>query len=126
MEVRAKPGKQRFAAIDILRGLVMVLMALDHSRDFFTNAPFDPLDLSQTTVPLFLTRWVTHLCAPVFIFLAGVSARQIASRCTRAELSRFLATRGLWLVVLEVTVVNFVWTLNLDYSSGAYLQVIWA
>jgi len=118
--------RARFPAIDILRGLVMLLMALDHVRDFFTNAPFDPLDLSSTTSALFMTRWVTHLCAPIFIFLAGVSAQLMTSRCARPELTRILATRGLWLVVLEVTVVNFVWTFNFDYSSGVYLQVIWA
>ena len=121
----AAAGRQRFPAVDILRGLVMLLMALDHVRDFFTNAPFDPLDLVRTTPALFMTRWVTHLCAPIFIFLAGISAQIMASRCTRPELIRVLVTRGLWLVILEVTVVNFVWTFNFDYSSGVYLQVIW-
>jgi uncharacterized membrane protein len=119
-------ARVRLPSIDMLRGLVMMLMALDHVRDFFSNARFDPLDLSHTTTPLFLTRWITHFCAPAFIFLAGVSARLMASRYTRAQLSRFLATRGFWLVILEVTVVTFVWTFGLDYSSGVYLQVIWA
>jgi len=116
----------RVPAIDTLRGLVMVLMALDHVRDFFTSARFDPLDLSQTTVPLFLTRWVTHLCAPTFVVLAGVSAYLMSQRCTRAELSRFLFTRGLWLVVLEVTLMSLVWTFNFRYDHGLFLQVIWA
>ena len=116
----------RVASIDILRGLVMVLMALDHVRDFFTDARFDPLDLSQTNAPLFLTRWITHFCAPTFVLLAGVSAYLTGRRCTRAELSRFLLTRGLWLVVLEVTLMSLVWTFNVRYDHGLFLQVIWA
>lgn len=116
----------RVASIDILRGLVMVLMALDHVRDFFTDAHFDPLDLSQTSAPLFLTRWITHFCAPTFVLLAGVSAYLTGRRCTRAELSRFLVTRGLWLVVLEVTLMSLVWTFNVRYDHGLFLQVIWA
>ena len=116
----------RVASIDILRGLVMVLMALDHVRDFFTSVRFDPLDLAQTSAPLFLTRWVTHFCAPTFVMLAGVSAYLMSQRCSRAELSRFLFTRGLWLVVLEVTLMSLVWTFNLRYDHGLFLQVIWA
>jgi len=116
----------RVASIDILRGLVMVLMALDHVRDFFTSVRFDPLDLSQTSVPLFLTRWVTHFCAPTFVLLAGVSAYLMSQRCSRAELSRFLFTRGLWLVALEVTLISLVWTFNVRYDHGVFLQVIWA
>src|SRR5687767_3074348 len=116
----------RVSSIDILRGLVMVLMALDHVRDFFTDVRFDPLDLSQTSAPLFLTRWITHFCAPTFVLLAGVSAYLTGRRCTRAELSRFLVTRGLWLVVLEVTLMSLVWTFNLRYDHGLFLQVIWA
>jgi uncharacterized membrane protein len=116
----------RVSSIDILRGLVMVLMALDHVRDFFTDVRFDPLDLSQASGPLFLTRWITHFCAPIFVFLAGVSAYLTGRRCTRAELSRFLFTRGLWLVVLEVTLMSLVWTFNVRYEHGLFLQVIWA
>jgi uncharacterized membrane protein len=116
----------RVASIDILRGLVMVLMALDHVRDFFSDAHFDPLDFSRTTAPLFLTRWITHFCAPTFVLLAGVSARLTARSCTRAELSRFLFTRGLWLIVLEVTLMSLVWTFNVRYDHGLFLQVIWA
>jgi uncharacterized membrane protein len=116
----------RVASIDILRGLAMVLMALDHVRDFFTDAHFDPLDLTQTAVPLFLTRWITHFCAPTFVLLAGVSAYLTGRRCSRAELSRFLLTRGLWLVVLEVTLMSLVWTFNVRYDHGLFLQVIWA
>jgi uncharacterized membrane protein len=116
----------RVSSIDILRGLVMVLMALDHVRDFFTDVRFDPLDLSQTSAPLFLTRWITHFCAPTFVFLAGVSAYLGGRRCTRTELSRFLFTRGLWLIVLEVTLMSLVWTFNVRYEHGLFLQVIWA
>jgi uncharacterized membrane protein len=116
----------RLQAIDMLRGLVIVLMALDHVRDYFTDARFDPLDLTQTHPALFLTRWVTHYCAPTFIFLAGVSAWLVSRRCTPAELSGFLFTRGLWLVILELTVVNYAWTFSVHYEIGVFLQVIWA
>jgi uncharacterized membrane protein len=116
----------RIGSIDALRGLVIVLMALDHVRDYFSAARFDPLDLTQTSVALFLTRWITHFCAPTFVLLAGVSAHLISMRCTRGELTRFLATRGAWLVILEVTVVNAAWNFNLTYQHGVFLQVIWA
>ena len=116
----------RVPSIDILRGLVMVLMALDHVRDFFSNVRFDPLDLAQTSAPLFLTRWVTHFCAPTFVLLAGVSAYLMSQRCSRADLSRFLFTRGLWLAALEVTFMSLVWTFNVRYDHGLFLQVIWA
>ncbi len=116
----------RLASIDVLRGLAMVLMALDHVRDFFTDVRFDPLDLSQASAPLFLTRWITHFCAPAFVLLAGVSAYLTGRRCTRMQLSQFLFTRGLWLVVLEVTLMSLVWTFNVRYDHGLFLQVIWA
>ena len=125
-EAVAPPARTRLDAPDFLRGLVMVLMALDHVRDFFTNARFNPLDMSQTTTLIFLTRWVTHFCAPTFVLLAGASAYLYGLRGrTRAETARFLLTRGLWLVVLELTVVRFGWFFNLDYQlTGG--QVIWA
>jgi uncharacterized membrane protein len=115
----------RLHSIDVLRGLVIVLMALDHVRDYFTAVRFDPLDLTQTSATLFMTRWITHFCAPVFIFLAGMSAQLVSRRCTPAQLSRFLLTRGVWLVVLELTVVNFALNFNLRYEMGAVMQVIW-
>jgi uncharacterized membrane protein len=116
----------RVQAIDILRGLVIVLMALDHVREYFTDVRFRPLDLSQTDIALFFTRWITHYCAPIFVFLAGISAWLVGRRCTRSELTRFLVTRGFWLVVLEFTVVTLAWTFNLRYDFGLMMQVIWA
>jgi uncharacterized membrane protein len=84
----------------------MVLMALDHARDYFCGATVQPTNLATTTVPLFLTRWVTHFCAPVFVLLAGVGARRFGRQEGSARLSRFLVTRGLWLIFLEVAVVS--------------------
>jgi uncharacterized membrane protein len=123
--IRARAAT-RIASIDVLRGLVMVLMALDHVRDYFTVARCSPMDLSCTTPALFFARWITNYCAPVFMLLAGVGAGIAAGRMSRSALRRFLVTRGLWLVVLEVTVVQHVWTFNLRYESGLVLQVIWA
>ena len=116
----------RLASIDLLRGLIMVLMALDHTRDFLANARFDPTDMAQTTVPYFLTRWATHYCAPIFMFLAGVGAFMSLSRGrTRAQTSRFLWTRGVWLIVLECTLIHIGWSFNLDFRRQMF-QVFWA
>lgn len=117
---------RRIESVDRLRGLAIVLMALDHVRMYFTNVRFDPLDLSQTTPDLFFTRWITHLCAPVFIFLAGTGAFLYMYRTgrTRSDLAKFLLSRGLWLVFLELTVVRFGWLFNLDYSL-ALGHVLW-
>jgi uncharacterized membrane protein len=103
----------------------MVLMALDHVRDFFGEPGQDPTRLADTTVPLFLTRWVTHLCAPVFFLLMGTGAWLSRSRKTTPELSWFLLTRGVWLILLELTVVRFAFQFNLDYRVTG-LVVIWA
>jgi uncharacterized membrane protein len=116
----------RLSSIDILRGLIIVIMALDHVRDFFTDVRFNPLDPAQTTAALYATRWITNFCAPVFMLLAGVSAYLVGRRCTTRQLSRFLLTRGLWLVFLEWFVVSLLWTGNFRFDLGLIMQVIWA
>ena len=113
----------RIASIDILRGLVMALMALDHARDFFGEGGFNPRDVTEPA--LFLTRWITHLCAPTFIFLAGLSAFLYGRGRSVAELSRFLFIRGLWLIAIEFTVVKFAWAFDLDFSDAFTAGVIW-
>ena len=123
-----KPKRRRIDSIDLLRGIVMVVMMLDHTRDYVHSGAllFDPLDLSRTTTALFLTRWITHFCAPVFVFLAGTGAYlQFARGKSKRELSRFLITRGFWLIVLEVTVVRTAAFFNLDPRFLFFLQVIW-
>jgi uncharacterized membrane protein len=126
----ATPPRMRVDAVDLLRGLVMVIMLLDHTRDFVHRDAlfFDPANLDRTTPALFFTRWITHYCAPVFVFLAGTGAYlQLSRGKTKAELSRFLWTRGLWLMVLELTVVRCVVAFNFDYAQfPGFLQVIWA
>jgi len=118
--------KQRVDSIDLLRGLVMIVMALDHVRDFFSNAHFEATDVTKTTPAYYATRFITHFCAPSFVFLAGTSAfLQLERGKTKPELARFLLTRGLWLVFLELTVVRFGWALNVDYHFVG-VQVMWA
>lgn len=117
----------RIASIDILRGLIMIIMALDHTRDYFhsTAMTADPLDPATTTAALFFTRWITHFCAPVFLLLSGLSAYLSSQRKTRAEASAFLIKRGVWLILAEVTIVTFGLTFN-PFFSFILLQVIWA
>ena len=116
--------KFRFDSIDQLRGLVIVLMALDHVRDFWTPFAFQPENLELTSPELFFTRWITHFCAPVFIFLTGMSAFLFENKGhDKAAVRNFLLTRGIWLVVIEFTVVNFSWKFNFD--PWIFAQVIW-
>jgi uncharacterized membrane protein len=111
----------RIASLDIVRGAVMVLMAIDHVR-VYAGVP-----AGGPTAGVFFTRWVTHFCAPVFIFLAGTAAFLYGQKAeTRAALSKFLITRGLWLVLLELTVLRFGWTFNFDYANFTFAGVIWA
>jgi uncharacterized membrane protein len=122
----AEPTRRRVDHVDLLRGLVMVIMVLDHVRAYFSGAHFDPTDLTRTTPALFATRWITHYCAPVFVFLAGASVWIAGTRRTRGELARFLLSRGIWLVFLELTVISFAWYLSTAWTLGAFAQVIWA
>ncbi len=124
--MQTKTIQKRILSIDILRGIVMVLMALDHVRDYFhiTAWTDNPLNLDTTTPALFFTRWITHFCAPTFVFLSGVSIYLQSLRKTKNELSLFLMKRGLWLVFLEVTVISFAWSYNPNYNF-IFLQVIW-
>jgi uncharacterized membrane protein len=119
------PARPRLEALDVVRGLAMVLMALDHVRVYFLATRFDPTDLSRTTAGLFLTRWATHFCAPTFVFLCGTSAFLSGARRGRRALAGFLLARGLWLVLLELTLVHLGWFFTLSYRV-IFLQVIWA
>jgi uncharacterized membrane protein len=123
-----RPSRTRVDSIDLLRGIVMVIMMLDHTREFVHNAAlaFDPLDPTRTNVALFFTRWITHFCAPTFVFLAGTGAYlQFARGKTKPELSRFLFTRGLWLIVLEFTLVRLGAFFSFDLRFLGLMQVIW-
>jgi uncharacterized membrane protein len=122
--------RARVDSVDLLRGVIMVIMMLDHTRDFvhFQGQLFDPTDVSRTYPLLFFTRWITHFCAPLFVFLAGTGAYLQGLRGKpKGELSRFLITRGLWLIVLELTVLRVIIFFNFDFADSlGFLQVIWA
>lgn len=119
--------RPRIASIDIMRGIVMVIMALDHARDFYHADAFvfDPTDLKNTNPILFLTRFITHFCAPTFVLLAGTAVFLSRGGKSKKELSWFLLTRGLWLIALEVTVVRFSMLFQWYYDVTMF-QVIWA
>src|ERR1700712_3169593 len=106
------PGtKYRIESIDILRGLIMLIMAIDHTRDFFHAFSPKPTDLATTTSILFFTRWITHFCAALFVFLSGISANLAGTRRTKKQLSAYLIKRGLWLIAVEL-VITFAITLD--------------
>ena len=144
-------GRERRLSVDALRGAVMIIMALDHVRDFIHRGAMSgasPTDLATTTPVLFMTRWVTHFCAPVFMFTAGLGAYFYLQRSNRslsrrnlgeggahrerdggrskANLSWFLVTRGLWLIVLELTVMQFAYNFDISSSYPVFLLVLWA
>jgi uncharacterized membrane protein len=120
-------NKPRITSIDLLRGSIMIIMALDHVRDYLYAGSFlyDPLDLEKTSGVLFFTRWITHFCAPIFMLLAGASAFLAGQKKTKKELSAFLLKRGLWLVFLEMVVVNFGWNFNILFPTFLFIT-IWA
>lgn len=117
---------RRIDSIDILRGIVMVLMALDHTRDYYLTGIYNinPTDLEHTYPMLFFTRWITHFCAPVFILLSGTAAFLYQNKKGRKATSVFLLTRGIWLILLELTIVRVGWNMN-PLSHSFMLQVIW-
>ena len=120
-------NKPRITSIDFLRGAIMIIMALDHIRDYLYSGSFyyNPLDLDKTSEALFFTRWITHFCAPVFMLLAGTSAFIMSQKKTKKELSAFLVKRGLWLVFLEMIVMNFGWNFNIQFPVFFFIT-IWA
>jgi uncharacterized membrane protein len=121
------PAKRiRLESVDLLRGAIMIIMALDHVRDFFSASGLNPTDPATTTIPLFFTRWITHFCAPVFFLLTGTGAYLSLRKKSKSELSWFLFTRGLWLIFLDLTVVRCLgWQFNFDYHLTLIL-VLWA
>ncbi|WP_153799270.1 DUF1624 domain-containing protein [Foetidibacter luteolus] len=120
-------NNKRIQSVDFLRGFVMLIMALDHVRDFFheTAMTADPTDMNTTTPVLFFTRWITHFCAPTFVFLSGLSAYLAGFKKTKVRQSGFLIKRGLWLILVEMVVITFGLTFNPFYNSIIF-QVIWA
>ena len=115
--ITAPASTSRIASIDIIRGAVMVIMAIDHVR------VFSGLPAGGPTLGIFFTRWITHFCAPAFIFLAGTSIFFYARKHT--DVSRFLIIRGLWLILLELTILRLAWTFNFDFAHYEMAGVIW-
>jgi len=126
VQSRAVHTHSRIYSIDIVRGLAIMFMVLDHTRDFFTSALYDPANLALTYPAMFLTRWVTNFCAAAFVLLAGTGAFLFGTRGrTKADLAFFLLTRGVWLIILEFTLVQWGWAFNFNYYH-CVCQVMWA
>ena len=119
------PLRQRVESVDVVRGIIMIIMALDHTRDFFGDAAASPTNLATASAGLFLTRWITHFSAPTFFFLSGVGAYLALRRRTKSQLSVFLLTRGLWLVFLDAVLFRAILQFNVDYHV-TILTVLWA
>jgi uncharacterized membrane protein len=122
MQTASLSSSSRIQSIDMLRGLVIIIMGLDHMRDFLAPTLFAPEDVTQTTPAWFLTRWITHFCAPIFVFLAGTSAFLYGQKVGLPALRKFLWSRGVWLIFVELIIVHFAWTF--DYTFW-FVQVIW-
>src|SRR5688500_11585450 len=123
---RTATARSRISSIDVVRGAAMVFMALDHVRDFVTELRFQPEDLARSSAALFATRWVTHFCAPAFFLLAGIGIGIAMNRGQRpAEMSRYLVTRGIWLLVLELVITPVGWQFDVRLIPACAL-VLWA
>src|SRR4051812_50048186 len=120
----ATPARQRIESVDVVRGVIMIIMALDHTRDFFGAAAVSPTNLATTTAALFLTRWITHFCAPVFFLTSGIGTWLGRRRRSSRELSWFLVTRGLWLAFLPLALFCFFLRFNV-YSHITLLPRPW-
>src|SRR5579872_5908149 len=116
--------KERIHSIDIVRGLIMIIMTLDHSRDFLHYPGFPPLNMQTTTVILFFTRWITHFCAPTFVFLSGTAAFLAGQRRTKKELSLFLLKRGAWLILSDLLIISLLFSFDVQYHM-LVLEVLW-
>src|SRR6478609_8401308 len=122
--IETSEGNSRLQTIDVVRGLVMIIMALDHVREFFSYTTYRATDVTQASAFLFFTRWITHLCAPTFVFLSGVSIFLYFSKVgDLKKVSVFLITRGLWLIVVEILLISFILTQGYQLTL---LEVIWA
>ena len=119
---------QRYEALDVLRGLTIIIMALDHSRDFFSLGfiYFAPTDLALTNIEVFFTRWITHFAAPTFMFLAGIGLFFASQRRTKRELATLAISRGFWLIFLELTLVGFFWSFSTDFVYAPKIAVLFA
>ena len=125
MTTQSSAAGPRIESIDVVRGIIIVIMALDHVRDLFGDPTASPTNLATTTAALFFTRWITHICAPVFFLLTGTGAYLTLARMSKPQLSRFLVTRGLWLLFLELVVMRFALQFNFDYHV-TIITVLWA